>query len=181
MRKILLLTLALCLAFSSLASAANWQWVASTDDTTLEIDSQSITKADGIYNVWAQFKYADFVDKRANGERISFARTQFKLKNTPSGYEIMSTVTHSYNKKGDVLLTYPAQPWASVIPETLGEAILKKVLDLRADADKEELEQVKKEQEAQVAEEKKAAAERKKKQDTETAANVARTILGGIF
>ena len=69
MRKILLLTLALCLAFSSLASAANWKWLTSTDDVTLSINTDNITRVNGIYTVWVQIKYADYAQKTIKAKK----------------------------------------------------------------------------------------------------------------
>ena len=79
MRKILLLTLALCLAFSSLASAASWKWLTSTDDVTVSINTDNITRVNGIYTVWVQIKYADYAQKNYKGEKIAVTLEIMKI------------------------------------------------------------------------------------------------------
>lgn len=177
-----LLSMVVYFALSSVAGAANWQWVASSDNMTLTVDTDSITKDDGIYSFWLQYKYADFTNEKISGERIDYIKIQSKLKNTQNGYEIMDVIAYAYNSAGNPLYKYPSNPWQSVIPGTFSEKVKNKVLAIRADADKAEAEQEKKDKADRDAAGKKERAAQKNKEDVETAANVVQSVLlGGIF
>lgn len=182
MRKILLLTLALCLAFSSLASAANWKWLTSTDDITLSINTDNITRVNGVYTVWVQIKYADYAQKIYKGEKIAVTLEKMNFKRTEIGDETRSLEIIDYNIKGDFLRnTKGSGTWESVIPSSIGEQIFQEVLKIRSDADKSDDAQAQKEKEVEQAQSEKEKRAKQNKENTKVATDVARAVLGGLF
>lgn len=182
MRKILLLTLALCLAFSSLASAASWKWLTSTDDVTVSINTDNITRVNGIYTVWVQIKYADYAQKNYKGEKIAVTLEKMNFKRTEMGDEGRSLEIIDYSSKGNFLRnTKGSATWESVIPSSIGEQIFQEVLKLRSDADKEDDIQIQKEKDAEQTQAEKEKRSKQNKENTKVATDVARAVLGGLF
>jgi|GEM_PF-2776471 len=182
MRKILLLTLALCLAFSSLASAASWKWLTSTDDVTVSINTDNITRVNGIYTVWVQIKYADYAQKNYKGEKIALTLEKMNFKRTEMGDEGRSLEIIDYSSKGNFLRnTKGSAAWESVIPSSIGEQIFQEVLKLRSDADKEDDIQIQKEKDAEQTQAEKEKRSKQNKENTKVATDVARAVLGGLF
>lgn len=188
---VMLSLLVFVLANGTVVDAANWQWVKSNSKTTLTMDTSSISKNDGIYTVWVRLKYV-YTDRYVNNKRIDYSVEEWKYKKDGNGYLVRTARTLAY---GDEELladrTYNSE-WRDVVPNTFGEDVLNNVLKQRAEADKledtqarkQQQEEQKRQQDAQVAKtakEKKDRDDRNRRANTEAAGSVLGGILGGIL
>ncbi|NLH46368.1 MAG: hypothetical protein GX451_09620 [Acholeplasmataceae bacterium] len=143
MRKILASLFLVCImmfGFASVSSAANWQWITSTDDTTVSFDTTSIIDKsikisnteyiNCIYSVWIKFEFTDTegdtMAQKYNFEKsvaLQLVEMEFDYKNR--GSRIKSS--HIYAKDGSLLDSMPSYmvktSFDSIIPGSGGEAI----------------------------------------------------------
>ena len=143
MRKILVslfLVFIMVFGFASVSSAANWQWITSTDDTTYSFDTTSLkdksTKtlnpeySQFIYSVWIKCEYTD-----AKGEelaaQLNFNKPiKYTLSEREFDYKNKATKTnamHIYAKDGTRIDSVPSyllgSSFESIIPDSVGEVI----------------------------------------------------------
>lgn len=143
MRKILTTLFLVCIlvfSFTSVSSAANWQWITSTDDTTISYDTTSIIDksykisnaeyGNLVYSVWTKSEYTD-----AKGEELaaqlnfnqpikySLIEREFDYKNKATRINAM----HIYTKDGTRIESVPSyilgSSFESIIPDSTGEVI----------------------------------------------------------
>lgn len=143
MRKLLTCLFLVCVmlfGFTSVSSAANWQWITSTDDTTYSFDTTSIIDksykisnteyANLVYSVWTKTEYTD-----AKGEELA-AQLNFNkpIKYALSEFEFdyknkttRTNAVHIYAKDGTCLGSIPSYVFSStfesIVPDSIGAAI----------------------------------------------------------
>ena len=136
----LVLVCIMLLGFTSVSSAANWQWITSTDDTTYSFDTTSIIDksykisnteyGNLVYSVWTKTEYTD-----AKGEELaaqlnynkpikySLSEREFDHKNKATRTNAM----HIYTKDGTRIESVPSyilgSSFESIIPDSIGEVI----------------------------------------------------------
>ena len=136
----LLLVFVLIFSVTGVSSAANWQWITSTDDTTVSFDTTSIIDKsvkisnteyiNCIYSVWLKCEFTDAkgeaLAKDVNVEKaiaLELNEIEFDFKNR--GKRIKST--HFYAKDGSLLVSMPIymvkNSFDSIIPGSGGEII----------------------------------------------------------
>lgn len=171
-KKILVMLLTL-LCFCSVSFAANWQWLISSDTTTISINTDNITRVNGVYTVWIKAVPVEYAQEIEDGKKIAMMMEQLNFRRTESGDECRSLQILCYDAKGNFVNSHKDMTnWSSVIPGTNGEKIFNKVLELRADADKDD--------DANAAA--KAKKEKQAKRDKEaadTAKDIGKAVLSG--
>ena len=143
MKKILTSLFLVCImvfGFTNVSSAANWQWITSTDDTTVSFDTTSIIDKsikisnteyiNCIYSVWIKFEFTDTegdtMAQKYNFEKsvaLQLVEMEFDYKNR--GSRIKSS--HIYAKDGTRIDSVPSyllgSSFESIIPDSIGEII----------------------------------------------------------
>ncbi len=143
MRKILttlFLVFILILSVTGVSSAANWQWITSTDDTTISYDTTSIMDksikhplpeySTFIYSVWIRSEYTDSrgdeISKQYSYDKtVGFDLNEFEFDYKNKGIRAKSR--HTYAKDGSPLGSHPSYTFdpsfVSLIPGSVGETI----------------------------------------------------------
>ena len=141
MRKILVslfLVSILVFGFASVSSAANWQWITSTDNATIYFDTTSIkdkstNKSDPnysnlVYSVWVKWVYTDSeADNLA--KKLNFTKpVAYSLYETDVDYKNKGMLVKSiyyYDNEGKSLWGGPlySTEFKSIIPDSVGEVI----------------------------------------------------------
>lgn len=136
----LLLICAIVFSFTSVSSAASWQWITSTDDTTVSFDTTSIMDksikypipefSKFIYSVWVKSEYTDSrgeeISKQYNYDKtVGFDLNEFEFDYKNKGIRAKSR--HTYAKDGSFLGSHPSYTFSlefvSLIPGSVGETI----------------------------------------------------------
>jgi len=143
MKKVLAVLYLVCMmffGFTNISSAANWQWITSTDDSTYSFDTTSLKDksiktptpeySQLVYSVWIKCEYTD-----AKGEELAaqlnynrpikyyLSEREYDYKNKATRINTM----HIYAKDGTRIDSVPSyllgSSFESIIPDSIGEII----------------------------------------------------------
>ena len=125
-----ILTAIVCFVILSLntsaCQAANWEWVISTDEVTIEIDTTSVQKVNYTLagpNIVCWFKYTN-LDKS-----YSLHHEAFRVKNQNPESTIFETYTYNSDGRNTDYAGHPEPynfEYKSIIPGSLGEYLFYK-------------------------------------------------------
>jgi len=143
MRKILVslfLVSIMVFGFASVSSAANWQWITSTTDTTYSFDTTSLKDksikaptpehSQLIYSVWIKYEYTD-AKMEELAAKLNFNKPiKYLLNEIEFDYKNKATkinAIHAYAKDGTYIDSVPSyrlgSSFKSIIPDSVGEVI----------------------------------------------------------
>lgn len=112
MKKIILI-LSLCLSLlglSSITYAAEWNWIASNDSTTISFDKDSIRKSeDDKYFAWIKYEHTESEGAKISDDLKLAEPISYQLHRLEFDYKNESIKTQSvviYDKNGTTLASY---------------------------------------------------------------------------
>lgn len=132
------------LLVSPASYAANWQWVVSTDDTTIQMDTSNIQKGTlfgGTHiKIWAKYIYNQAAVQRMINNRkkagasvdgyenLSWRTVRIEFLHTNDSKIWRETSWVDYDSENHVLwsASYQDNKWEEIIPETVAEALFEK-------------------------------------------------------
>lgn len=130
MKKLTVLLLSL-LCFCSSAFATNWQWVCSTSEITVSIDTDTIAKIGSAYTSWIKVVPLEYAQRTIYGEKAAMILEQYSYTKTDLGADCKRLQAVYYNKSGNVIYhNTERQNWSSLIPNSVGEIVYKKTVEL---------------------------------------------------
>ena len=121
-----LAVLAMAGLMSVTASAANWVQIDNDDTVTVYIDTDSIANSGGYKQLFVRGDYNN-LQTEAGGKRFDqmVALTQIDCKSQPKRNRHLSILFRIGNKQVDSI--YTASLWYFIYPDSVGEAIVKRV------------------------------------------------------
>lgn len=133
MKKIILI-LSLCLSLlglSSITYAAEWNWIASNDSTTISFDKDSIRKSeDDKYFAWIKYEHTESEGAKISDDLKLAEPISYQLHRLEFDYKNESIKTQSvviYDKNGTTLASYTdkysLERFEPIIPGSIGEKI----------------------------------------------------------
>lgn len=133
MKKIILI-LSLCLSLlglSSITYAAEWNWIASNDSTTISFDKDSIRKSeDDKYFAWIKYEHTESEGAKISDDLKLAEPISYQLHRLKFDYKNESIKTQSvviYDKNGTTLASYTdkysLERFEPIIPDSIGEKI----------------------------------------------------------
>ena len=144
MKKLCILVSLFLLLLSSVASAANWQWITSTDEYGFFFDADSVTYQKG-YNsrpwsgsadVWIKTVYAPQgaaeTAEKLGDEKLSEAHHSVIKQRIDFSYKTNTYLSQEtfYDNNGKVITSYAIVPdTGDIIPGTIGEIIMERIKD----------------------------------------------------
>lgn len=134
MRKLLTCLFLICImlfGFSSVSSAANWQWITSTEKITISFDPSRIREKDrDAYSVWVKNEYSsyygkEFAETYKLKKPVSYNLLLFEFSYKSEGYRVLSCLF--YADDGSIIDSYNRNPvltnFEPIIPDSVGEDI----------------------------------------------------------
>ena len=134
----LFLVCILVLGFTNISSAANWQWITSTDTATVSFDTTSIKNnstnnsnpaySQLVYSAWIKWTYVDSEGEKM-AEKFNFKKPiAYSLVEEHFDYKnkgILIKFFYYYDNEGKVLFGSPTYEttFQPVIPDSIGEVI----------------------------------------------------------
>lgn len=135
MKKLIFTTISV-MGLAASAIAADWTEVGSLNDkSTVLIDKETVSKKKDTITFFSQVKYSE--------EGAEKVKAELGLKTIPTSSKseeaincasrtIMTVRTLIYSKDGNVLFTEQGTPYATVVPESIGEAKFKALCSQQA-------------------------------------------------
>ena len=130
----LFLVCVMVLGLTNVSSAANWQWITSTDDATISFDTASIKNnsnpaySQWVYSAWIKWTYVDSEGEKM-AEKYNFKKpVAYSLVEEHFDYKnkgILIKFVYYYDNEGKILFGSPTYEttFQPVIPDSIGEVI----------------------------------------------------------